>query len=192
MDSVNMVKIYDCQIITSADTSCNQIPCTHKVIDFSKISVMLDYGCGKFNRFKNLVESQGVQYFGYDKYNRTEIENDRALKCKPDIITCNNVLNVIDCENTINEIIREISSYRVTAVFCVYEGDKSGIGKTTKKGTCYQRNEKACVYQKRLEKYFRYVIRKGNIFICNSDPRTARFRSVTPEGVARAMAEQWG
>lgn len=34
--------------------------------------------------------------------------------------------------------------------------------------------------------------RFGSVQLAWNDPMTARLRSVTPEGVARAMAEQWG
>ena len=155
------------QTITSANTSQNQLPCTHKVIDFTKIGTLLDYGCGKYDTFKNLVESNGVTYFGYDKFNRTEAENIKALQCMPDLITCNNVLNVIDSLGVIDSIIEEVASYKKPAIFCVYEGNRTNEGKPTKNGTCYQRNEKSSVYTERLEKHFSSVVRKGNIFFCN-------------------------
>ena len=45
-----------------------------------------------------------------------------------------------------------------------------------------------------IEKRTNSVLRSrfGTVKLSWSDPRTARYRSITPVGVARAMAEQWG
>lgn len=151
------------QTYTSAGTSQKQLPALHKYLDRFTFHTLLDYGCGKYDVFKRYVESLGKTYFGYDKYNQPEHVNDQALSCKPDLITCANVLNVIDNDDTLNEIIAHIASYGVPAIFSVYEGDRSGVGKVTKKD-CYQRNQRASFYTTYLEKHFACVERKGNIF----------------------------
>lgn len=156
------------QTITSARTSRNQIPCTAKLIDFNQYKIVLDYGCGKYDTFKNYIEGLGLKYYGYDPYHKTEEENKIALNCKPDLVTCNNVLNVINNDNILDDIIYNISQFNCTAIFCVYEGDKSGRGKLTL-NDCYQRNEPAINYIEYLSRHFNNIKRKGNMFICNNE-----------------------
>lgn len=153
------------QKFTSANTSLNQLPCTHKIVAQEKFSTLLDYGCGKFDTFKQHVQSLGKKYFGYDKFNRSEEENKIAMQSTPDLITCNNVLNVIESDEVVESIVKDLASYGVKTIICVYEGNRSGEGKTTKKD-CYQRNQKAVEYTPVIEKHFKSVTRKGNIFIC--------------------------
>ena len=149
------------QTCTSAGTSQKQLPALYKYLDRFTFHALLDYGCGKYDVFKRYVESLGKTYFGYDKYNQPE----QALSYRPDLITCANVLNVIDNDDTLNEIIAYIASYGVPAIFSIYEGNRSGVGKVTKKD-CYQRNQRAAFYMSYLGKHFRRVERKGNVFFC--------------------------
>lgn len=153
------------QTYTSANTSLNQLPCTHKLVAQENFTKLLDYGCGKYDTFKNYVEVLGKKYFGYDKYNRSEKENMEALSCNPNLVTCNNVLNVIDSDEVMEQVVKDLASFGCKTIICVYEGDRTGVGKVTKKD-CYQRNQKAVEYIPVLEKYFQKVTRKGNIFIC--------------------------
>ena len=151
---------------TSANTSLNQIPKVWKYIEYDRIDTLLDYGCGRYDKFKEYVESQGVNYFGYDKYNRSEHENEIALACSPDIITCCNVLNVIDSLSEIEYIVARLSEYACPVIFSIYEGNKSGIGKVSKKD-CFQRNQRASLYIPLIEEYFEHVVRKNNMIFCN-------------------------
>lgn len=165
---INLLK----QKFDSASTSQNQIPCVAKKVDWNLLSNknVLDFGGGKYDLFKNYVSEYDVNMFVYDLYNRTQLENKQAKACKPQLVTCCNVLNVIEEDEIINEIIKEIAEYKVNAIFCTYEGNKTNEGKITidnKKSTCYQRNEKAINYISKLEKHFSNVIRKGNIFYCS-------------------------
>jgi len=153
------------QKISSANTSLNQLPCTHKLVVSENFTTLLDYGCGKYDTFKEYINGLGKEYFGYDKFNRSEEENKIALQSKPDLITCNNVLNVIASDEVVEMILNDLAKYKAKTIICVYEGNRSGEGRVTKKD-CYQRNQKAVAYMPMLEKYFNTIKRKGNIFIC--------------------------
>lgn len=152
------------QKYSSKNTSLNQIPKAMKLIDIFEGRVILDYGCGGYNKSKEYVESQGGIYYGYDPYWKSEEENIKALMCNPDIIVCANVLNVIMEDEIIEGIVETLANYETGAMIQVYEGDKSGIGTPTTKG--YQRNAKAETYIPLLKRHFETVIKKGNIFLC--------------------------
>ena len=155
------------QGVTSANTSLNQIPSVWKSIDYENVERILDYGCGKYDKFKEFIESKGIEYFGYDKYNRSDEENYNALHSCPDLIVCANVLNVIDNTYEIFEILEFISTYNKPVVFSIYEGDKSGVGRVTKKD-CYQRNQKTKDYVMMIELFFSKVKRKGNVIFAEN------------------------
>ena len=150
------------QKYTSANTSLNQIPCVHKYIDYESVGTILDYGCGKYTKFKEFIEGKGIKYFGYDPYHKSPEENSAALECTPNLIVCCNVLNVIDSEVAIEELLEQISSFGCPVIFSVYEGNGTGIGKVSKKD-CYQRNMKAKNYIPIISQFFREVNRKGNV-----------------------------
>lgn len=150
------------QTYSSANTSINstKLPVLYSKIDFFHFDSVLDYGCGKFNNGKDFCESIGIQWFGYDPYNRTEEENREACTSLFDAILCSNVLNVIDSEEVIQSIVDAIVGTEVAFFVTVYEGNGSGVGSPTK-ADCYQRNEKT-------KDYLRFfpegtVIRKGVI-----------------------------
>lgn len=75
-------------------------------------------------------------------------------------------MNVIDNDEVIKSIIADIKNMKVQAFFTIYEGNKSGIGKETKKN-CWQRNEKVVDYIPMLREFYSTVIRDGNILICS-------------------------
>jgi hypothetical protein len=86
-----------------------------------------------------------------------------------DCIICSNVLNVISDISIVFDIVRKIFNkvtLRKQAIFVtVYEGDKSGVGKITKKD-CYQRNQVLSDYLKYFNAVFctnDFVIKKGVI-----------------------------
>ena len=152
------------QKYSSKETSLNQVPALAKFLGDLEGVTLLDYGCGRFHKFEQFVTERGGTFFGYDKYWKSADENELALNCMPDIVTCANVLNVIFEEHIIEEIVQALASYQTLTIVQVYEGDKSGEGKGTSKG--YQRHQRALCYQPLLEQYFTSVIRKGNVFIC--------------------------
>ena len=153
------------QTYTSKKTSLKQIPAVIKNLVIDEYMTILDYGCGKYDLTKEYVESFGATYYGYDKYNRTEEENKLALACKPDIIVCANVLNVIKEDEVIEEIINHMLTFKCDILFSVYEGNKTGEGKPTTRG--YQRNEKAVNYiEKFLKDKFNDIYRIKNEIYC--------------------------
>lgn len=163
------------QEITSKNTSVNIIPKLFKTKWFSeKVSNsigVLDYGGGKYDTAtKYVMDTYGVSMRVCDIYNRSIEHNNYAIHQPRDIITCCNVLNIIQEI----EIIKDLLMY-VKALGCncntifiqIYEGDKSGQGKPTTKG--YQRNQKTKEYLPLIEEIFKgkcYTISvKSNIIM---------------------------
>lgn len=162
-------------MITSANTSINTLNRIYKILaeDFHmEGTTILDYGCGKYNTNKDFIEEHGYSWFGFDPYNRSKDENEETeiefMYEYPDIIVCNNVLNVVD-DSTMDSILDKIKTYTSGAnvvYFTIYEGNKSGIGEETK-ADCYQRNEKVKDYISRLNQYFSYVKKlPGTNIVC--------------------------
>ena len=158
------------QKYTSKNTSINTISKIYTQMEFLENSVILDYGCGKYNTSIEYMKHKDCIVLPFDKYNRTELENNNTLQYVSnydlDYIVCSNVLNVIYEEDIIKNIIKDIYNYskKNTIIYIsIFEGNKSGIGKVTTKG--YQRNEKYKEYLKYLEPYFDITIKK-QIFIC--------------------------
>lgn len=153
---------------TSADTSINTLNRVYKnyVSSMPIGTTILDYGCGKYNTNREFAENCGCTWFGYDPYAKTTEENNVAINCEPDYVICSNVLNVIDNDEVIKSIIADIKNMKVQAFFTIYEGNKSGVGKETKKN-CWQRNEKVVDYIPMLREFYSTVIRDGNILICS-------------------------
>ena len=149
----------------SKATSINTLNRVYKDIaeKYPKGTVILDYGCGRFNTNKDFAEAHGFKWYGYDPGWKTETENAEALNCHPDIIICSNVLNVVD-DDTMFEIMHHIDKYLVPVYYTIYEGDKSGIGKETTKG--FQRNEKTSEYIGWFQMLYDTVNKHGNIVYC--------------------------
>lgn len=159
------------QNITSKNTSINstKLPAIYNKINWDKFQniKMLDYGCGKFDNAKDYIENLNGKWFGYDPYNRTELENERVYKEWFNIIVCSNVLNVLSDTKIIYDVLHKIrlfASNNTAIFFTVYEGDKSGIGKLTK-ADCYQRNEKTIEYLKYIKDVFgdSFIVKNGVI-----------------------------
>jgi hypothetical protein len=163
------------QRITSKDTCVRKIPMVYKQKQyFSLCPTILDIGCGKYfediRRFANVC--YGATVFGYDPYNLSAKRNAQSLKnvlmCHNravDMVICANVLNVLDRWEDIVDIVdfaAACTSIDGCALFQIYEGDRSGIGKETTKG--WQRNQKTEDYLAPVyDNGFGTVIRKGNI-----------------------------
>lgn len=150
------------QQYTSANTSINKdkLPAVYSKVNFSIFHKVLDYGCGKYNNGKDFCENKGIQWFGYDPYNRTEEENRKATTVIPEAILCSNVLNVIDNEDVIQQIVDDITGTELPYFFTIYEGNRTGKGSPTK-DDCYQRNEKTADYLRFFPDTA--VVRKGVI-----------------------------
>lgn len=162
------------QKITSKNTSVNKLAAFYKkavkagIIGYEE--TVLDYGCGKnIEYLSEFADENNFAVMGYDPYHMTRKQNNTALHHANmrhvDLIACNNVLNVLDDEAlrlACHKIRAIVLKYKVPVYFTVYEGDKSGIGKATKKD-CYQRNNKAQRYVEYLKDFFDKVTIKNGI-----------------------------
>lgn len=157
------------QKYSSKNTSINTISKIYKQYNFKENSIILDYGCGKYDTSIEFMKNKNCIVLPYDKYNRDENTNKNSLEISKqnlDYIVCSNVLNVIYEKHIIEDILKHIfnlSNKDTIILFSIYEGNKSGIGQETSKG--YQRNEKLNSYLPLLEKYFN-VKRLKQIYIC--------------------------
>lgn len=167
------------QTRTSARTSIRTINKIYKILANDPHidgTTIIDFGCGKYDDMKEFAEENGYEWWGMDKYNRSEEFNlatqERFDLEYPDIVVCNNVLNVIDDDEELEYIVNGISceSSAVKHFFTIYEGDKTGIGKETKYD-CWQRNQKVSEYIPMLKKYFKRVVKikgESNILCCTN------------------------
>ena len=155
------------QTFTSAMTSINssRLPAIYRAYGIH--GDIFDYGCGRYtDHIEDAVKAAGYKYFCYDKYNRSSADNAAAFaaieSANIDYVFCSNVLNVIDDDETIAMIAKELVSiaaaHHARVVITVYEGDKSGIGRPTKID-CYQRNEKLAAYKRFFDGYLVFVSR---------------------------------
>lgn len=111
---------------------------------------ILDYGCGRYwQNGKDFAMYEGCKsWTGYDPYWKPQDLSYRTF----DTIICANVLNVIkdrrelDC--CIESVLRMLAPCGY-AIFQIYEGDKSEIGRETMPD-CWQRNEPAQNYADRI------------------------------------------
>ena len=136
------------QSISSANTSINknQFPYIYSHINWGKLrgKEVIDYGCGRYTQhIEALMALYNIKWYGYDPYWRNATLNGEAIHCDPDIVICSNVLNVIKEDLIVSRIHDTIKyAYMPTMGYFikVYEGDKTFIGKQTKKN-CWQRNQ---------------------------------------------------
>lgn len=175
-------KFYDGQIRTSKNTSVNisKLPAIYNQIDWEQLrgKTVFDYGCGKIETVRNIMrflEPYDITLIPYDKFNLPGDYNRDSLDrmYKADIFICTSVLNVIDSDDVIQDIIREITYYATKndkispkpIFFKVYEGDKSGEQKESQ-DDCWQRNWRTEDYITFFNWYYTYPIKyKGFITI---------------------------
>ena len=139
---------------------------------------VVDYGCGRIETQKlirNKLKHHKIKnFYPYDPYHECIVSHQAVRHYLTDsksnkVIVCSNVLNVIDDDKALNSVIKNLcdmivinlpdGTYRMNPCYItVYEGNKSGTGKETKKD-CWQRNERLSVY---LEKFNDYIKKKYN------------------------------
>lgn len=164
------------QEISSADTSIKTINGIYKKIvgQYPKYTTIFDYGCGRYDENMRFATENDFVWFGVDPYNRSvewnksNINEMKTWGDSPNIIMLNNVLNVVKERFAIEHIVRQVYNYageNTDVYITIYEGDKSGIGRTTSKG--YQRNEKVGKYEDYICEWFNVVEKiSGNILKC--------------------------
>lgn len=142
------------KIYTSKNTSVNKNKLPSAYRDFTPLGDVLDYGAGKYTgHIMSYVHSMGARtYYPYDPYNQSEGVNTLAFQYGErygfDTVYCCNVLNVINCDDIIYYVCRDLlhmCKIGGRVIIQIYEGDKSGNGRETKPD-CYQRNEKTVNY----------------------------------------------
>ena len=162
------------QTILSGGTSLNQNPTGNVYAEkhgiFRKGTRNIDIGAGKYDKATQYLANLGVKNIPFDPVNRDSETNQRSaeeVRVNPaDTATVHNVLNVIDSDAVVGGIINQAArgiKKSGTAIFTIYEGDRSGIGKATSRG--YQRNAKASAYIPRIGEYFGKVEAHGNVII---------------------------
>lgn len=145
------------QTITSASSSVNafKLPQSSKMIPFElyAFATGLDYGAGKFNNYVEFLKDEyHITLYCYDKYNRSETENSVINDVKSfQFVMCNNVLNTIKEDEVIYDITNTLAKYKCDTYYLMYEGDKEGIGRLSRKDS-YQRNQKVKSYLKFIPK----------------------------------------
>ena len=147
------------QKATSARTSINskKLPKLFKLGLINKPTAILDYGCGKYTSHiaDHCYAKLGSTYHGFDPFNQTPEQNETSLRKIQRMdnvtVTCSNVLNVIDDDETLVNILERMRKLGDHLIVTVYEGDKSGKGRYTQYD-CYQRNMKLKAYIPYLQK----------------------------------------
>lgn len=149
------------QEYTSKNTSVNthKLPRVFRDIDLKKLKgkTIFDYGAGKYETVRlvtDFLALYDIDYIPFDLYNLSDGDNFYAWEKRhdADLYICSNVLNVIKENDIVQDIITEINKLCNNSplkgyIFKIYEGDKSHIGKNTKKD-CWQKNETKDYYLK--------------------------------------------
>lgn len=162
------------QTALSGGTSRNQNPSGNeygrKWKIFRPSTRNVDIGAGRFDKATQFLADIGVENIPFDPVNRDGETNRRAaesVRANPaDTATVHNVLNVIDndsvMEGIVNQAARAIKK-NGSAIFTIYEGNRSGVGARTRDG--YQRNAKARSYEPTIKKFFGSVETHGNVIL---------------------------
>lgn len=147
MTTNNSNKTSIAQKYSSAKTSVNskRLPAIYNKIWWSNFrdGVVFDVGAGKYTQhIKDFLAQYNIEYIPYDPYNLSAADNLYAASNwhRATCVICSNVFNVIKETSIIYDLHDLITSFGVPYFITVYEGDKSWIGRETKK-ECYQRNE---------------------------------------------------
>ena len=148
------------QNFTSANTSINSTKLPKVYTKVQLTGAVLDYGCGKYiGHIKHFLWENDAYLLPYDPYNQSVETNFRTIKelkrirdeYEPLTIVCSNVLNVIDDDDTVQDVCdriqRWINDTDGIAYITVYEGNRTGVGRQTGKDQ-YQRNEPLVFYRK--------------------------------------------
>lgn len=137
---------------------------------------IVDIGCGKMETqwliYDRLQKENIDKFYPWDPNHEcivNKLLSQRIMKNTDvnKVIICSCVLNVIDDDEALNRLIANIcdmsvylwhdGTYKMNPVYIsVYEGDRSGVGKESKKD-CWQRNERLSMY---LDKFNNYIKKK--------------------------------
>jgi len=167
------------QKYTSAGTSQSQVAkgftTVAKHIGWRSGTVNLDLGGGKYDHGVKFLAKHGVESHVLDPYNRSQEHNKKvadtvAARGGADTVTLFNVLNTIKEPEVHQDVLRTAQSHLKPGgrlYISVYHGDKSGVGKQTKRDS-WQRNEQLKDYLKTVHSVFPNAgIHKGIIHAIN-------------------------
>ena len=166
---------------TSAATSINsaKLPVLYGKVAFKTGTVNLDIGGGRFDNVTDFLATKGVKNYIYDPYNRSAEHNAAVAEAtqegQSDTVTISNVLNVIDSLDGRRQVLENaVDAVKPdgTVYITVYEGDGSGIARSTGKDQ-FQLNRKTADYVSEVQEYFDDVIVKNKVIIANSPKKTS-------------------
>lgn len=161
--------------ITSKNTSVNtkRLPAIYNKINWGELQQIFprlkvyDIGCGReTGHIQKFLAEKNIEYMGYDPYwlpdvhlyqLYQEIITSQEEKGIKPVIICSNVLNVIPDYTEMMRLKEWITDLQEIYFISVYEGDKTGIGRESKKD-CWQWNLPAKHYRTGF-----FEMTKGNI-----------------------------
>ena len=170
------------QKITSAKTSINstRVPALfkHPAVQWQADTRNLDWGGGRYDTATEFLKELGVENAIYDPYNREAAHNARVLAGSPyDSATVSNVLNVVQGAESRRSIIKDVlDNVKEGGIIYikVYEGDRSGTGRKTKQGSCWQENKKTSCCIDELKDFKPQMIGGSNKIIIIKKPITTK------------------
>ena len=140
----------------SANTSINskKLPAIYNLRkEDLKGKKIIDIGGGKYDIAKDWAKENNAHVNIYDRYNRSEEENRRALDEENyEVAIISNVLNVIYESEIRCDLVRLATEKAPIIYITVYEGNKTGIGMMSKK-RCWQENRKTDDYMEEIRSY---------------------------------------
>jgi hypothetical protein len=162
----------------SAGTSINssKLPATFGRLEKANViqpgMVIADLGGGKFDNAIQWAEQKQAKLYVIDPYNRTPEYNNKSIEAVKttgaDIVLINNVLNVIAEVEVRKELLNTAKSYLKNGGKCfilIYEGDSSGVGKETQKGSSWQNNQKTATYLAEVQEVFGSAVIKMGLIV---------------------------
>lgn len=143
------------QKYTSAMTSINskKAPAIYSnplAISYMSYKSVIDIGGGKYDTAVTKAKEYNASVSIYDKYNRTAEHNAAVMEKQYDVAVISNVLNVIAEQDVRKDVVLQASNKAPVVLITVYEGNKSGVGKATKKD-CWQENRKLASYLQEIQ-----------------------------------------
>ena len=184
---------------TSAATSINsaKLPVLYGKVAFQTGTVNLDIGGGRFDNVTNYLAERGVKNYIYDPYNRSAEHNAAVAKVtqegQSDTVTISNVLNVIDSVDGRRQVLENaVDAVKAdgTVYITVYEGDGSGVARTTGKDQ-FQLNRKTVDYVAEVQEYFDDVTVKNKVIIAKTPKKNAAVKALPDiDSTGKRLTEQ--
>jgi len=150
------------QRLTSERTCRKQVPALLRALlragRWQRGDVNADIGGGKWDLGTEELAQHGVENIVYDRFNRSDEHNERALDrifLKVNTATVANTLNVI-AEPERRALLIGLAAQAPVAYFHGHEGDGSGVGRETRDG--WQENRRLESYVPEVSTFFSRVV----------------------------------